>query len=215
MELVCVCMSTGSLLSLFSPSRVSSYRLYGTLQGRIQSGGPKKRGRLHPLGFPLHNNKQKTQLKQHSWVNWTKDLFPSTVAGVKSSMTQKICKKQSPKRTDQKYVSICYTQSASNSNCCLLSNSRYGLFGPGTPKGLTNIIKSHLSVSQLNFEQQLKKTLKQSRTWKNDTHSPQTVTFSSSSRMLITLGIFTVTSNFGSTAAEPKENTDYLKTFYI
>lgn len=199
-------MSTGSLLSLFSPSHGFPYKVYGTLQGRIQWGGLKERGQLHPLGFPLHNNKQKIQLKHHSWVNWTKDLTSSTVAGVKSSVTQKICKKHFHRKTDQKYISICYTQGASNNNCCLLSNSRYSLLDPGTLKGLRNIIKSHLSVSQLNFHPQLKKTLKPSRTWKNDTHSPQTVTFSSSSRMLITLGIFTVTSNFGSTAAEPKEN---------
>lgn len=60
-------------------------------------------------------------------------------------------------------------------------------------------------TSQLDFSNaKIKPETKKYRK-KNDTHRPQTVTFSSSSRMVITLGIFTVTSNFGSTAAKPKE----------
>ena len=64
-------------------------------------------------------------------------------------------------------------------------------------------MKYHISVSQLSSAEEKSETKKD---WKSDTHRPQTVTFSFSSRMVITLGIFTVTSNFGSTAAEPKEN---------
>lgn len=137
-------------------------------------------------------------------INWSP--LPLHYSWCETLYDSKNMLKNPPKKLEEQYVSTCYILSAPSNTCCLLSNGRCSLFGPGTPKWMRNVMKYHIAVSQLDFQQQLKKKLKPRRPWKNDTYRPQTVTFSFSSRMVITLGIFTVTSNFGNTAAEPKEN---------